>query len=60
MFNTNRNSANPVDFLNNGPLGVFDDVDELNSLTSIKTQSKLQFSENIAFRFFGSACDQIE
>ena len=48
MFNTNRNSANPVDFLNNGPLGVFDDVDELNSLTSIKTQSKLQFSENIA------------
>ena len=48
MFNTNRNSANPVDFLNNGPLGVFDDVDELNSLSSIKTQSKLQFSENIA------------
>ncbi|MCH1412916.1 MAG: flagellar hook-associated protein FlgK, partial [Rhodobacteraceae bacterium] len=48
MFGTQRNSANPIDFLNNGALGVIDDVDQLNDLTSIKTQSKLQFSEKIS------------
>ena len=45
MFEAQRNSANPIDFLNNGALGVINDVDQLNNLTSIKTQSKLQFSE---------------
>jgi flagellar hook-associated protein 1 FlgK len=48
MFGTQRNSANPIDFLNNGSLGVLTEVDQLNDLTSIKTQSKLQFSENIS------------
>ena len=48
MFGTQRNSANPIDFLNNGALGVLAEVDQLNDLTSIKTQSKLQFSENIS------------
>ena len=48
MFETQRNSANPIDFLSNGPLGVINNVDDLNNLTSIKTQSKLQFSENIS------------
>jgi hypothetical protein len=32
----------------NGALGVINNVDDLNNLTSIKTQSKLQFSENIS------------
>ena len=48
MFETQRNSANPIDFLSNGSLGVINNVDDLNNLTSIKTQSKLQFSENIS------------
>ena len=54
IFATQRNSANPIDFLSNGSqstngaLGVINNVDDLNNLTSIKTQSKLQFSENIA------------
>ena len=54
IFATQRNSANPIDFLSNGAqstngaLGVINNVDDLNNLTSIKTQSKLQFSENIA------------
>lgn len=48
MLGTQRNSANPIDFLNNGALGVIDNVDQLNSLASIKTQSKLQFSEKIS------------
>ena len=47
MFGTQRNSANPIDFLNNSVLGVLAEVDQLNDLTSIKTQSKLQFSEKI-------------
>ena len=48
MFETQRNSANPIDFLSNGALGAINNVDDLNNLTSIKTQSKLQFSENIS------------
>ena len=54
IFATQRNSANPIDFLSNGAqstngaLGVLKNVDDLNSLTSIKTQSKLQFSEDIS------------
>ncbi len=54
IFATQRNSANPIDFLSNGSqstngaLGVINNVDDLNNLTSIKTQSKLQFSENIS------------
>ena len=48
MFETQRNSANPIDFLSNGSLGAINNVDDLNNLTSIKTQSKLQFSENIS------------
>ena len=48
MFETQRNSANPIDFLSNGSLGVINNVDDVNNLTSIKTQSKLQFSENIS------------
>ena len=54
IFEAQRNSANPIDFLSNGAqstngaLGVLNNVDDLNNLTSIKTQSKLQFSENIS------------
>ena len=48
MFETQRNSANPIDFLSNGALGAINNVDNVNNLTSIKTQSKLQFSENIS------------
>ena len=54
IFEAQRNSANPIDFLSNGSqstngaLGVINNVDDLNNLTSIKTQSKLQFSESIS------------
>ena len=54
IFESQRNSANPIDFLSNGAqstngaLGVIKNVDDLNNLTSIKTQSKLQFSESIS------------
>ena len=54
IFEAQRNSANPIDFLSNGAqstngaLGVIKNVDDLNNLTSIKTQSKLQFSESLS------------
>ena len=54
IFEAQRNSANPIDFLSNGSqstngaLGVINNVDDLNNLTSIKTQSKLQFSESLS------------
>ena len=48
VFSEPRNSANPIDFLNNGTLGVITNADKIENLASIKTQSKLQFSEKIS------------
>ena len=48
VFSGSQNSANPSNFLNNGVLGVFEDVDSINNLTSIQTQPKIQFGEDIS------------
>ena len=47
LFYGVQNSANSNDFLNNGVIGVFENVDDLQNLTSIKTQPKIQFGEKI-------------
>ena len=48
VFSGTQNSANPSTFLNNGALGVFKDIDSISDLTSIQTQAKIQFGEDIS------------
>ena len=48
VFSEIRNSANPIDFLNNGTLGVINNTDQIENLASIKTQPKIQFGEDIS------------
>ena len=47
VFSGSQNSANPSNFLNNGVLGVFENVSRINELTSIQTQPKIQFGQDI-------------
>ncbi|MFL2794743.1 MAG: flagellar hook-associated protein FlgK [Paracoccaceae bacterium] len=47
VFSGAQNSANTDNFLNNGLLGVFENIDSINNLTSIQTQPKIQFGEDI-------------
>ena len=47
VFSGSQNSANPSNFLNNGVLGVFENVSMINELTSIQTQPKIQFGQDI-------------
>ena len=47
VFFGSQNSANPSNFLNNGVLGVFENVSRINELTSIQTQPKIQFGQDI-------------
>ncbi|MBU95180.1 MAG: flagellar hook-associated protein FlgK, partial [Balneola sp.] len=47
VFSSSQNSANPSNFLNNGVLGVFKNVSRINELTSIQTQPKIQFGQDI-------------
>ena len=47
VFSGSQNSANPSNFIKNGVLGVFENIDELSQLTSIKTQPKIQFGTKI-------------
>ena len=48
VFSGTQNSANTDNFLNNGLLGVFEDVDSIINLTSVQTQPKIQFGEDIS------------
>ena len=48
VFSEKRNSANPINFLKNGTLGVINNTDQIENLTSIKTQPKIQFGEDIS------------
>ena len=43
-----QNSANPNDFLKNDVIGALENVDNVNNLTSIKTQGKIQFGAEIS------------
>ena len=43
-----QNSANPNDFLKNDVIGALENVDDVNNLTSIKTQGKIQFGAEIS------------
>ena len=47
VFSGSQNNANPSNFLNNGVLGVFENVSRINELTSIQTQPKIQFGQDI-------------
>ena len=47
VFSGSQNSANPSNFLNSGVLGVFENVSRINELTSIQTQPKIQFGQDI-------------
>ena len=47
IFSGSQNSANPSNFIKNGVLGVFENIDDLSQLTSIKTQPKIQFGTKI-------------
>ena len=47
VFSGSQNSANPSNFLKNGVLGVFENVSRINELTSIQTQPKIQFGQDI-------------
>lgn len=47
VFSGSQNSANPSNFLNNGVLGVFENVSRIKELTSIQTQPKIQFGQDI-------------
>lgn len=48
VFSGSQNSANPSNFINNGVLGVFENIDSINDLTSVQSQPKIQFGEDIS------------
>ena len=48
IFVGSRNSANPSNFIQNGVIGVFKEIDSISNLTSIKTQPKIQFGTSVS------------
>ena len=44
LFSQHRDAANAINFVNNGALGFFDDVDEISNLTTLKSKALIQFS----------------